>query len=284
MKRILLPTDFSENAWNAIAYALAIFKSRECHFVLLNAFQVGSSGLITKMGRANETRLFQLLKEESENGLKEVLEKVRSIDKDSKHTFQTVSLAHSLTNAIGRTALEERIDCIIMGTKGASGLKEVFMGSNAYKTIKNINFCPIITVPDNWQSSLRKNTILFVTGYEHIFEAYEFKPVLDLSRLLNSKVVMGYMGTHEELTPGQLKAKEVAGKHLNTVDHEFVAMEEETFITTAIQKTVAENDEIGMLVMIDYWHSFFERITSEPVIKKVAFNSKVPLLVMHLVE
>ncbi len=284
MKRILLPTDFSENAWNAIAYALTIFKTRECHFVLLNAFQVGSSGLMTKMGRANETRLFQLLKEESENGLKKVLEKAISIDKDPEHTFQTVSLPHSLTNAIGKTALEERIDCIVMGTKGATSLKEVFLGSNAYKTIKNINFCPIIVVPENWESSLKKNTILFITGYEHIFEAYEFKAVLDLSGLLNSKVLVAYMGKHEELTPEQLKAKATAAKHLNTVDHEFIAMEEETFITTAIQKTVAENDKIGMIVMIDYWHSFFEKITSEPVIKKVAFNSKVPLLVMHLVE
>ncbi len=284
MKRIVLPTDFSENAWNAIAYALAVFNMVDCHFVVLNAFQGSSSGLMTKIRMAGETRPYELLKEESEQELEKIVQRAKSTTTHPKHTFQAISLPGNLTDTIGKTVLEERIDLIIMGTKGATGLKEAFLGSNAYKVIKNINFCPIIVVPENWEKSLQKRTILFVTGYEHMFEAYEFKPILDLSGLLQSKIIVGHMGKHNELEPAQQQAKELVKKYLNTADYEFVEMKEETFLNTSIQKMVAESDQIGMIAMIDYWHSFFEKITDEPVIKKVAFNTKVPFLVMHLVE
>ena len=38
MKKILLPTDFSSNAWNAITYALEFYKDEWCMFYLLNTY------------------------------------------------------------------------------------------------------------------------------------------------------------------------------------------------------------------------------------------------------
>ena len=38
MKKILLPTDFSENSWNAIQFALHFFKDQRCNFILLNTY------------------------------------------------------------------------------------------------------------------------------------------------------------------------------------------------------------------------------------------------------
>ena len=58
---------------------------------------------------------------------------------DPKHKFNTLIRVSTLTNAIRQVVFDKDIDFIVMGTKGATGLKEVFMGSNAYKIIKNIN-------------------------------------------------------------------------------------------------------------------------------------------------
>ena len=38
MKKILLPTDFSDNSWNAIKYALQLYKDQECNFILLHTY------------------------------------------------------------------------------------------------------------------------------------------------------------------------------------------------------------------------------------------------------
>ena len=124
------------------------------------------------MGVANDTRLFNLIKEESERELKKTLERIQEVSSNPDHSFKSLSVVDNLVNAIGRTVYNQGVDYIIMGTKGASGLKEVFMGSNAYKIIREIDFCPIIAVPDDYHSNGTIRTILLATGYEHLFESY----------------------------------------------------------------------------------------------------------------
>ncbi len=284
MKRILLPTDFSENAWNAINYALSIFKEQPCDFFILNAFQVGDSGLMTMRGKANDTRYYNLMKLESQKKLDGVFDRAKFHSTNPGHTFKTIITADTLLSAIGGTCIEERIDCIIMGTKGASGVKEVFMGSNAYKIIKNIDFCPIVLVPDEWDANTKTEQILLATGYEHLFEGYEFRALLDFANLFKAKVVVGYVGEESDLTEQQKNAKKLTEKYLKDVGVEHIFIKEDGFIHDSIQNYLKENPQVGMLCMINYWHSFFEKLTNEPTIKKVSFSSKVPFLVTYVVE
>lgn len=283
-KRIILPTDFSNNSWNAIAYALKIFKDVPCDFFLLNSYQVGASGLSTKMAGANDTRLYNLIKEQSQRELNRELKKIMEVDKNPEHKFITRSVSGTLVNAIGKTVYNEEIDYIIMGTKGSSGLKEVFMGSNTYKVIKEIDFCPVIAVPDDYQPDGKIDSILLATGYEHLFENYELKPVLNFAEHFNAKLWVTHVGSLDELASGQKAAKLALEKRLKSVDYEFVEVEKETSVNQTIQKMVEMDRTIDMVVMINQDHSFFERLTREPVIKKVTFNTTVPFLVIHLFE
>ncbi|MBO0329087.1 universal stress protein [[Muricauda] lutisoli] len=283
-KRIILPTDFSKNSWNAIAYALKVFKDVPCDFFVLNSYQVGASGLSTKMAGANDTRLYNLIKEQSERDLKRELEKIKKLDKNPEHTFITRSLADTLVNAIGKTVYNEEIDYIIMGTKGASGLKEVFMGSNTYKIIKEIDFCPVLAVPDDYETDGKIDSILLATGYEHLFESYELKPVLNFAEYFNAKLWITHVGSLDALTSEQKASKISLEKRLKAINFEFVEVEKDTSVNQTIQNVVDKDNTIDMVVMINQDHSFFERLTREPVIKKVSFNSKVPFLVVHLFE
>jgi len=284
MKRIVLPTDFSKNAWNAISYALSIFKGVECEFYIVNAYQVGSSGLATKMGRANDTRLFRLMKEQSERELRRVLEKVGEIYDNPKHSFTTLSIVDNLVNAVGKTVYNKEIDYIVMGTKGASGLKEVFMGSNTYRVINEIDFCPIIAVPDEYKIKDSIDAIVLATGYEHLFETYELNPLLKLAKLFDSEIWVTYAGNPKEFTSQQLASKNVMEKKLKDVKHKFVEVEKGSSIHSAIQKVIEDNKGVDMVAMINYGHGFFDKLTHEAVIKKISFNTPVPFLVMHLFE
>ena len=282
-KRIILPTDFSKNAWNAIEYALAIFKDVPCEFFILNAYQVGASGLGTKMGMANDTRLFQLIKEESERELKRALDKIHGTSPNTNHSFQSISVADNLVNAIGRTVYNQGVDFIIMGTKGATGLKEVFMGSNAYTIIREIDFCPIIAVPDDYHSKGTIRTILLATGYEHLFESYELKPLLQIAELCDAKILIAHVADGE-LAQEQERSKNVIRNKLKSLRFDFVELEKDSTINNTIQKMVDDDHSIDMVAMINHERGFFERFTRESVIKKVAFNSRVPFLVIHLFE
>lgn len=284
MNRILLPTDFSENAWNAIRYALTIFKNRPCDFFIFNSYQLGASGLMTTRGKVRDTRYFRLMKEESTQKLNDVLQNIKGMNPSEKHTFHVISKSGDFISALGSTVIEERIDGIIMGTKGASGLKEVFMGSNAHKVIKTIDFCPIIAVPNQWKPNNKADQILLATGFEHLFEGYEFEPLLDFAKLVQSKILVGYVGDSSDFSVQQQSTKKLTERFLKDTDVEFIAIKEVGFIHESIQCYIENNPRIGMLAMINYWHNFIEKLMHEPTIKKMAFNCNVPLLITHVLE
>lgn len=281
-KRVILPTDFSKNAWNAVVYALTIFKNTACDFFILNAYQVGASGLSTKMAGANSTRLYNLIKEESERELAAILKQIQALDSNPKHTFKTISIADSLVNAIGKVVYREEVDYVIMGTTGASGLKEVFMGSNTYKIIKEIDFCPIIAVPADYVTEGGIKSILLATGYDHLFEAYELQPILSLAKHFKSKLYITHVGDQEGLSAEQKASREALKNLISDVDFEIVDIDRDVSVTHSIQKMVDSDPDMDMVAMINHGRGFFERLTREPVIKKVSFNSQVPFLVVDL--
>lgn len=283
-KRIILPTDFSKNAWNAIDYALTLFNGTPCDFFVLHSYQVGASGLSTKMAGANGTRLYNLMKEQSERNLQRELERIKSFDKNPEHTFTTKSIMDTLVNAIGKTVYQEEIDYIIMGTKGASGLKEVFMGSNTYNIIKEMDFCPVIAVPEDYRPDGKVDSILLATGYEHLFENYELKPLLNIVKGFNAKLWIAHVGSLVDFTSEQKTSKKTLEKRLKSINYEFVEVEKDVSVNNTIQGLIQEDRDIDMVAMINQDHSFFERLTRESVIKKVTLNTKVPFLVIHLFE
>lgn len=283
-KRIIWPTDFSHNARNALMYALALFKDVPCDFFLLNAYQVGASGLSTKMAGANDTRLYNLMKEQSERDLQREQATVKSLDNNPKHTFTTKSIMDTLVNAIGKTVYQEEIDYVIMGTKGASGLKEVFMGSNTYNIIKEMDFCPVIAVPEDYRLDGKLDSILLATGYEHLFENYELKPLLNIVKSFNAKLWIAHVGNETSFTLEQKASKNILEKRLRSIDYEFVEVDKEVSVNNTIRGLVNEDRDIDMVAMINQDHSFFQRLTREAVIKKVTFSTTVPFLVIHLFE
>ncbi|NJB72171.1 nucleotide-binding universal stress UspA family protein [Saonia flava] len=283
MKHILLPTDFSENATNAINYAIGLFKNEECTFYILHAYHKGTSSIGGGISEERNTRLYKDIENKILRNLSHVVDEAKRKSNVKKHQLKTLAIADSLLNAIGKTVIDKGIDFIIMGTKGATGLQEVFLGSNTAKVIKEIDFCTLIAVPENYVFN-KLNKIVFSTGYEHLYEEYELQPFKRIAKLWGSKIIVTHVKNSLQLTPQQTKAKKVLEKKLKELPYEMVDIDTKLKIVPAITKMVDENEEIGMIAILDYWHSTIEKLIHENVVNKMAFNSKVPLLVSHLVE
>ena len=79
MTNILLPTDFSENAWHAFEYALELFKNETCNFYILNSFdEPSTSGYIGVNTAMAKESIYKAHVENSKSGLRTVLDKVTS--------------------------------------------------------------------------------------------------------------------------------------------------------------------------------------------------------------
>lgn len=279
MKHILLPTDFSQNALNAIRYAVYIFEREPCTFYVLNAYQVSPSGLSSKINKERDTRLYEITKKESERSLRELMEQLNTIGNNPVHIFESLSVSDSLRNAMGRTVLKKHIDYIFMGTKGSSSIKEIFMGSNTVDAIEHLGACPIIAVPKEYSFDL-PDEIAFATDFRHFYENKELFPLIELAKLWNSTIEVVYIDEGKELSADQKAAKELLKNKLKDVQTRFLKIAPSSSIASVVKKIGQKNINIGIIAMIKREHGYFQKLIREPIIKKVAYKTEIPFLVL----
>ena len=111
MTQILIPTDFSENSWNAIKYGLELFKKSRCTFYLLNITPLPPySGAGTAV-RAASTNFENYVLDESKKDLQKLVKRIEKLPLNTKHTFVTIALHDYFVDAIKRETEENEKIC-----------------------------------------------------------------------------------------------------------------------------------------------------------------------------
>lgn len=274
MKRsILIPTDFSDNAWSAIIYALKLYADEFCTFYLLH-----TSHLSNPVSRTYITSHY--VQKTHENAKKELIELKNQVEQsnvNANHDFQTILSSKPLLDTIKTTLKKHPIDLIVMGTKGATGINKFFMGSNTVDLIKNINQCPILAVPDQYEFSA-PSRIAFPTDFNRFYDYLELKPLLDFADLFNSHIYVLHINVEKKLNELQEYNMTMLKEHLKNFKHSFHWLPKYTKKTEEINVFI-EDLKIDVLAMINYEHSIIENIIKEPIIKKIGFKPIVPFLV-----
>lgn len=278
MNRILLPTDYSEISVKAIEYASALFQKHTTEFQVVHAYRLSRSGLSSLRKRYMETRDFR----KSEAGAKEEMRKLlRQLEQDhtnDPHMYRAFVTARGIPDGIKQTLMELRSDLIVMATTGASGLKEIFLGSNAVKMIRKIDFCPLLLVPAGY-GYVPVKKILFVNDFRRNFEAEELAPLRSMARLTGAKVVLLYVNDGERFTSVQEGNRKRFLELFSGIEVEEEQMPMDNFISDIIED-YSRNHEVHMLAMIRNKHHALYHMLREPVVKRIAFRSDIPFLVM----
>jgi nucleotide-binding universal stress UspA family protein len=274
MKRnILIPTDFSDNAWSALVYALKFFKEEFCTFYLLNSTNLKASTLSNLSNKLLKTML--------ENAKKELLdlkELAETSNANANHDFQITLSSKELRSAVETAIKEWNIDLVIMGTKGATGAKELFFGSNTVNIIKSVKICPVLIIPEEYDF-IKPTQIAFPTDFNRFYDHIELQPLKDLATLHNSKIRIVHINAETKLNDIQEYNIKTLGSYLEDFEHSFHWMPKYAKKVVEINDFIEELD-IEILAMVNYRHSFIEKILNEPVIKKIGFDPKIPFLVI----
>ena len=275
MTRILMPTDFSDNSFKAIQYALLVYKDIKCSFYLLHTYTppvyqteylLGSPGLIGLGDVMHETSMTQLEK------LKSRLENQYESD---KHTFIVHTAFNTLLGEISEIVTNEKIDLIVMGTQGATGAEEILFGTNTVHVIKKAK-CPVIAVPPNYEYEAPKE-ILFPTDYEIDYRKDNITHLLTIARQHKSRINVMHVRTGYDLNVVQEKHKGQLEKLLGS-SVLFHDMPDNGIIEAV--NAFQDKEKINLLVMVQNKHTFMERLFIEPVIKKIGFHISIPFMVL----
>ncbi|MBD0850356.1 universal stress protein [Maribacter arenosus] len=244
--------------------SFTFLKREECIFYLLHAY------IILPSSPDNRDNYKQKLEE--------LADKLDTRNHSPQHKFKGLFVFGSLSNALEETILTYKIDYVFIGTKGSTAMREMFMGSNTFRTIKTVDSCPVMVVPNNLTFST--DEIMFATEFTDNPDDYELTPMLDIARIWNSTIIVVHIENRKELNAGQLKNKERLEQRLKGLSHRFQEVKEAVSVTKALHRLANENKKVGLIAMVRHKHSFFVEISRESVVKKMAFKAEVPLLVI----
>ena len=272
-KKILLPTDFSDNAWNAIIYALKLYANESCDFYLLNSIKIKGSTMSNFSSKLSSTIRKSAFKDMLE--LKQMIERVNA---NANHNFEILVSNADLKDALETAIKKHTIQMIIMGTKGASGAKEFFFGSNNVNVINKVRLCPILTIPDQFDF-VEPKKIAFSTDFNRLYKEEELAPLKEITDLYNSEINIVHLNNEEHLNEVQEYNSKVLENDLKDYKHHFFWIPNYGKKANDINDFIKEQ-KINMLAMVNYKHSFIEKITKEPVIKTIGFHPFIPFLVI----
>tara|TARA_R110002051_G_scaffold91205_3_gene160287 strand:- start:53125 stop:53985 length:861 start_codon:yes stop_codon:yes gene_type:complete len=280
-KKILIPTDFSKNAWNAITYAADLFKDQECTFYILNAFTTPGYTLGDMMVPEPGSASYDKAQISSENSLEKVMDMLKFREQNDKHTYTTIAQYNSLLEAM-KSFIEKRdIDLVVMGTKGASNSRSAAFGSNTITAMEKLRNCPIIGVPLDARVAHLKE-IVFPTSYKTHYKRRELQYLVDLAQLQAANIcivhVDGHDG-HDDLSKDQKENKQLLEECLEGASYSFHHLGGSD-ATESVQRFVESRDS-DMIAFINKKHAFFWSVFSTSMVKELGMFSKVPLLVLH---
>jgi nucleotide-binding universal stress UspA family protein len=266
MKKILVPTDFSPVAYNALEYAIEIAAAMKSELYLYHVYHIHKVDYNLDLPDDEQPVKKQL--ERKMNLLK--LKCKNKIDQKGL-TLHTIIEKDDIFSLFKRKTKEHGIDLIVMGSKGASGLKRAIFGSTAVAALE-MSKVPVLVVPPDHPFGAFKSIILAMDHKETSKEV--LLPLRELAIEFDSQVTVlrVHTASNKNANPGN-------GNPLEGIDTNF----REVPMSRSINETInafVEKEEGDLLCMIRRQKGFFEGLFQKSFTKNQAYNSRCPLLVL----
>ncbi|HPF11263.1 MAG TPA: universal stress protein [Flavobacteriaceae bacterium] len=277
-KKILIPTDFSRNAYDAIAYAVDLFEKVPCEFYILNVYSLTDYATDNIMVPQLDGNLFDKLKENSEKGLEKILTQLSFRDESDRHSFATLSQQNNLIDALKDIVELKDIDLIVMGTKGAADALNVVFGSNTVLVMEKIRNCPVLAIPPNtiFQPI---NEIVFPTGFKTHFKMQEMHALVAIAQLVEAPIRIVHLVRESALDEEQQNYKELLESCFEGLEYSFHSLDNKN-LNEAVE-VFAQSRDSGMIAFVNKKHTFFTNLFRTPMVKELGMHAKVPVLALH---
>jgi len=277
-QRILIPTDFSKNAFNAIQYAMRLFETEKCEFFILHSHYLSGYSkdnlLIPEPSKAARKAEDEKAKVRMDK-LKVQMEHYQS---NKNHSFKYLSEFGSFYDVMKKTVEREDIQLVVMGTQGQSDKRTVIVGSNAVNIMEKIRACPVFAIPVNARFK-EPNEIVFPTSFRTHYKLKELETLVKIAKLTNAPIRILHIQNTKSLTPAQKDNKTLLESILAPSDfthHRLYDMDVNDGVRSFVQSRESE-----MIAFVNKKHNFFGSIFTNPMVRELGMYTKVPLLAMH---
>lgn len=274
METIIVPTDFSPAAANAIDYAVELAKFFNARIVLVNAFPVPTAHYELPFP-AEPISMFQKSAEEKLESIEREIQKVHGEKLDIDHIVGMGSPFSVIEEAVKNS----KADLIVMGIVGQAGnLKERIIGSTAVTVARKLS-TPTFIIPESvLYQPIRK--ISFACDLDKTEETDIIHVVRFFSKVFNAELEVVNVGpTNEVMTAEKAVTYFYVEDKLKNVKHtsfhvegEDAAEELENYFKTYTTDVIMLNPKK---------HNLFYHLFNHSVTRNLAFHSNLPILAIH---
>jgi nucleotide-binding universal stress UspA family protein len=272
MKKILFPTDFSEASINAFIYALKLADSIKGEIITLHVYDLPQVGYSNVPGVLNE--IYDLIELGNFENYKDQVPFLRRIAEQNNMEHIKISNVldtGNLINKIVKIVRDEDIDYVVMGTKGATSLKETFLGTATTK-VMNVTNAIVFAIPENCEYKQIKK-ILFLTKYN--FEDIKvLKKVIEFAAVFEAHIDCLHIKSPHQKDNDTFKEEwQKIAKDQDITLHTISNDDVEGIILEFI-----DLNKIDMITMHVYHKNFFKKLFQVSLSKKLAFHVNIPIL------
>lgn len=277
MKTILIPTDFSENAMNAIRYSLELFKYEKSDFYFMHVYQDDIYANKAAVTRDKLKEATKIASKTSQSQLENTLTQIKLISPNPRHNYNIISSNNILIDAADKIVDEKNIDIIVMGTRGKTNDRKLTFGSQTLQVLKYVQ-CPVLAIPENYKYTQPKH-VLFPTNYLIPYKRRELKLLCELVAPFRSIIDVLYVSKAKKLSLRQEDNRSFMRETLCKNQINFKTINSKN-VTETISKYIEDN-QVDLLVMVNTRHSFLENILYQSSIDKLSLELQIPFLAMQ---
>lgn len=264
---ILLPTDFSENAELASAFALDLARRSDGRLVVFHAYD------IPHYERSLTTSLLMEMKRSAEDNMKEFEEKHL---RNSGVPYETHVKVGNPIRLSRELAKQKKIGLVVMGTRGASGIEEFLIGSNAASVIHNVHV-PVMVIPPHSQVKPLKKIVL-ASDLELEEKEQPLREFNAIARIYGAEINILHFQDKDGTTRGN---RDFINRILGDTPHTYsiTSSEDKDLDETILDHCKAKNADAVAAITKRY--GFFQGLFHKSLTSQLAYHTTIPMIALH---
>jgi len=270
MVNILVPTDLSELSKVALQYAIKVANKVDGSLTLLHVIvmEIPATASMRDRAKVLEKELLATAQADMDSLVKETSKYLKT----TQPMNVRVVTGTSFSETVKKEGKKLGSELIIMGTKGASGLKKYILGSNTTSVI-DASPIPVLAVPELGEFKAFKN-VVYASDLRHLEKELKLLTTY-LGKFESTIHLIHIAATQKEVAVAEKKIDAVVqkGGYKNVIVRVIINRKVDEAINNYVDSTKAH-----LLATFTHEHSFFDKLFDRSITRKAAFQSKLPLL------
>lgn len=278
MKNIIVPTDFSDNAYNALYYATQLVNHGVCKILLVHSYEKELANELSMMDPTKNEQIVLNLRKRIQVKMEAVKHQIIRDCDTQEIRVELFYGGDALNDMVYGIIKNLDVNSIVMGTKGSSGLKEVFLGSQAVSVVKHIQSTPVFLIPKETDFEAPKN-IAYTTDFTKDYQTSHFSYLKNLIKEHQSQLdVCHVYDTSKDETGLKPHFNDLQNK-LSDVPFNMRWIPGHNGLEKDISQFCSEHD-IHLLVLTYHKYGFFKGLLKTSLVEKASFHLDLPLLIL----